>query len=429
MGRFDPGAEVLSNGQVPFTGNQSMGSNRLTNLADPVDAQDAATRAFVLATAVGGSKFKGYRDCSGNPNYPAAVQGDFYVVSVAGKIGGASGVAVEVGDSYGATADNAGGTQAAVGSSWNIAQGNTQVDTDASHIAPLGTQAAGAIGKLADSGHVHAHGNIATGAQYHANVVAAAATGGFMSGADKTKLDAVGASANHADNFFASAAQGATADAALARAGGTMSGDINMGTQNITNAGRFTGDVTGNVTGNASGSSGSCTGNAATATTAPSGVNTGDQTITLTGDVTGSGTGSFAATIAKSTVGPLKAGVGTLSRLVKDTGLNSSQTLTAAHVLDGFINNAANTGPYTYTLPTVADLYAGLGSPTLGGTVLTGILFVRGGSTSTITMAANTGWTTAGTTLTIATLKVRIYMWSLTDSSNAVFSSIGVMDA
>jgi len=54
---------------------------------------------------------------------------------------------------------------------------------------------------------------------------------------------------------------------ALLKTGGTMSGDINMGTKNITNAGRFTGDVTGNLTGNAS-----------TSTTCPSGTSTGTNT-------------------------------------------------------------------------------------------------------------------------------------------------------
>lgn len=68
--------------------------------------------------------FKGSTNCSGNPNYPAASKGDFYLVSAAGKIGGASGIVVEVGDSYFATADNAGGTQAGVGTSWTVIQGN-----------------------------------------------------------------------------------------------------------------------------------------------------------------------------------------------------------------------------------------------------------------------------------------------------------------
>lgn len=68
--------------------------------------------------------FQGSQDCSANPNYPAASQGDAYLVSVAGKIGGASGITVEVGDWFIAIADNAGGTQASVGTSWSVTQGN-----------------------------------------------------------------------------------------------------------------------------------------------------------------------------------------------------------------------------------------------------------------------------------------------------------------
>lgn len=78
----------------------------------------------LYAGLVGLLDFKGATDCSANPNYPAASKGDFYLVSVAGKIGGASGTVVEQGDSYFATADNAGGTQASVGTSWAVVQGN-----------------------------------------------------------------------------------------------------------------------------------------------------------------------------------------------------------------------------------------------------------------------------------------------------------------
>jgi hypothetical protein len=73
---------------------------------------------------VGLLDFKGSTNASTNPNYPAALKGDAYVVSVAGKIGGASGANVDVGDVYVASADNAGGTQAAVGSSWFILEHN-----------------------------------------------------------------------------------------------------------------------------------------------------------------------------------------------------------------------------------------------------------------------------------------------------------------
>jgi hypothetical protein len=46
------------------------------------------------------------------------------VVSVAGKIGGASGKSVDVADVYFATADNAGGNEATVGTSWTVLEHN-----------------------------------------------------------------------------------------------------------------------------------------------------------------------------------------------------------------------------------------------------------------------------------------------------------------
>lgn len=83
-----------------------------------------ATAAALAAAVLGLWDDKGNTDCSANPNYPSASKGDCYTVSVAGKIGGASGVTVEAGDVFRALADNAGGTQAGVGSSWAIVQSN-----------------------------------------------------------------------------------------------------------------------------------------------------------------------------------------------------------------------------------------------------------------------------------------------------------------
>lgn len=76
------------------------------------------------ARTAGADITKGSIDCSGNPNYPVGVSGDRYKVSAAGKIGGASGIVVDVGDVIECLVDNAGGTQAAVGSSWFIVQAN-----------------------------------------------------------------------------------------------------------------------------------------------------------------------------------------------------------------------------------------------------------------------------------------------------------------
>ncbi len=69
-------------------------------------------------------RFKGVINASTNPNYPAASAGDVYRISVAGKIGGGSGTNVEIGDLILAIATNVGGTQAAVGASWTVEQGN-----------------------------------------------------------------------------------------------------------------------------------------------------------------------------------------------------------------------------------------------------------------------------------------------------------------
>jgi hypothetical protein len=133
----------------------------LTANSDSNLATQKAVKAYVDNTVTGGAAgvmvFKGVIDCSANPNYPAANAGHVYKVSVAGKIGGASGVVVEVGDTAYCITTAASGTQAAVGASWNIAQVNIDgavtgpaSSTDA-HIALFN----GASGKvIKDSGAV-----------------------------------------------------------------------------------------------------------------------------------------------------------------------------------------------------------------------------------------------------------------------------------
>lgn len=85
--------------------------------------------------------FKGGIDCSANPNYPAADAGWTYKVTVAGKIGGASGITVEVGDTLMCTVDaTASGTQAGVGANWIILQTNLdQATTSVKGIVALAT--------------------------------------------------------------------------------------------------------------------------------------------------------------------------------------------------------------------------------------------------------------------------------------------------
>lgn len=94
-----------------------------SNSATKVPTQQSV-KAYVDSAVTGLLDFKGSTDASSNPNYPAASKGDAYVVSVAGKIGGASGKSVDVGDVYFANADNAGGTEASVGASWTVLEHN-----------------------------------------------------------------------------------------------------------------------------------------------------------------------------------------------------------------------------------------------------------------------------------------------------------------
>ncbi|MGM5018734.1 hypothetical protein [Tardiphaga sp. 367_B4_N1_1] len=111
---------------VNITGGTVTGT-AVRGLSTPTLSGDAAPKSYVdgIVAAQDAMVFKGALDCSANPNYPAADRGWSYRVSVAGKIGGASGVVVEVGDLVICNADStAAGNQAGVGSSWNVIQTN-----------------------------------------------------------------------------------------------------------------------------------------------------------------------------------------------------------------------------------------------------------------------------------------------------------------
>jgi len=89
------------------------GTNFNVTWGDPIDAD-----ALV---------YKGAINCSTNPNYPAADAGDTYKVSAAGKIGGASGPSVAVGDLIICSVDStASGDHATVGSHWSVIGATTE---------------------------------------------------------------------------------------------------------------------------------------------------------------------------------------------------------------------------------------------------------------------------------------------------------------
>jgi hypothetical protein len=111
-------------------------------------ATQKAVKSYVAQAVTGLLDFKGSTDASTNPNYPVASKGDAYVISVAGKIGGAAGTVVAVGDVYVASADNAGGDQAAVGTSWFVLEHNlVGTNTGDETAATIGALINGATGK------------------------------------------------------------------------------------------------------------------------------------------------------------------------------------------------------------------------------------------------------------------------------------------
>lgn len=112
-----PGSATL----IDFSTSTSLGTS------DTTVSSQKAVKTYIdgMVDAANALQFKGTIDCSTNPNYPAASSGHTYLVSVPGKIGGASGEAVEAGDMLVCLTDStASGNQATVGSNWNNIQKN-----------------------------------------------------------------------------------------------------------------------------------------------------------------------------------------------------------------------------------------------------------------------------------------------------------------
>jgi hypothetical protein len=123
-----PGTDYLAGGASITTANFAPNvfdtDGAATANSDTRIMSQKATNTAIAAAVSGQAKNKGGIDCSTNPNYPAATSGDFYRVTVTGLIGGASGVAVEVGDELHCYVTGIAGTQAAVGANWTVINKN-----------------------------------------------------------------------------------------------------------------------------------------------------------------------------------------------------------------------------------------------------------------------------------------------------------------
>ena len=115
--------KIRATKQLLIDADFDFNAKKLTNLATPTNDADGATKAYVdgLLLNLDAMHYEGAIDCSTNPNYPSADAGHTYKCSVAGKIGGASGISVVKGDLIICNTDGTtAGDQATKGSYWNI---------------------------------------------------------------------------------------------------------------------------------------------------------------------------------------------------------------------------------------------------------------------------------------------------------------------
>lgn len=117
--------------KAPITSPTFLGTPSVPTAVVGTNTTQIASTAFVkaeISTTIASLDvmvFKGVIDASTNPNYPAGDAGHTYRISVAGKIGGASGINVEAGDLVLCLVDGTvSGDQATVGFKWNISQVN-----------------------------------------------------------------------------------------------------------------------------------------------------------------------------------------------------------------------------------------------------------------------------------------------------------------
>lgn len=201
-----------------------------------------AVKTYVdgMIDAANAMVYKGVIDASANPNYPAANAGHFYRISVAGKIGGASGPNVEVGDTVLCLTDStSAGNHATVGSNWNIIQTNIDgaVVGPASSVGSNIATFSGTSGKvIQDSGlSLDTDGTLAANSNTKIPSQAAVKTYAQPLDSDLTAIAAL-TTTSYGRTFLTLANQAATM-ALLSAASESAQGIIEIATQTETNTG------------------------------------------------------------------------------------------------------------------------------------------------------------------------------------------------
>lgn len=128
----------MGNRQIPKTDFYVDTDPLLTKNSNSRVPSQKAVKTYIdaLLPLLDALVLKGSIDCSGNPNFPAAECGYVYKVSVSGKLGGASGLNVLVGDLAICLVDGTpSGDYATVGSKWTVIQSNIDFATAVEAIA------------------------------------------------------------------------------------------------------------------------------------------------------------------------------------------------------------------------------------------------------------------------------------------------------
>jgi len=151
--------------KAPLASPALIGTPTAPEAAAGTDTDQIATCSFVqnLISYIDSLTYKGVIDCSPNPNYPAADAGDVYIVSAAGKIGGASGKTVSIGDTLLCNHDgSASGDEATVGTYWNAIASNVSFGVwMASTITPTWSEGTPDLASPIVARHVR-NGNVVT---------------------------------------------------------------------------------------------------------------------------------------------------------------------------------------------------------------------------------------------------------------------------